>query len=327
MHISQPAARAQEVTAIPAPTSAPTAVATTSSTIDLTKLPLGDGHISTTTALNGYVLSCPSPGGPGAPGLGGAEKNGPWLDSAGGTWDSTAKISVSGAVKWPNAQFSIRTAGTNRVLSGNGLPVNVTTGVFPVQRTDPAAQYDPNPNSIQAQNFTLTLPLNPAVSANPGCASMGVIGVMINGVALYSALDAENRDAVAHEIQDSCSGHPDISGQYHYHSFSPCLDDTPTDPTVKSDLIGYALDGFGIYGFKNPDGSVYTNADLDECHGLTSEILWDGQKVVMYHYQVTHEYPYTLGCFHATPVQPPRPNGPGGTGGPGGNGGNPPSRP
>jgi len=316
VHVSQPTALAQQAT------STPTAVATTADLIDLTKLPLGDGHISTTAPQRGYVLYCPAPNGPG-PG-GGATENVPWINHSAGTWDSATKLSVRGAVNWPEAQFNITTGDTTRILSGNGLPVNATTGIFPVQRSDPAAEYDPNPNRIRAQNISLTLPLNPTAAAKPSCANMGLIGVMINGVALYNALDAEYRDAAAHEIQDSCAGHPDISGQYHYHSFSPCIDDTPADPTVKSDLIGYALDGFGIYGFKNPDGSVYTNADLDECHGLTSEILWNGQKVDMYHYQVTYEYPYTIGCFRGTPVQLPRPNGPGGPGGPGGN---PPPRP
>ena len=37
--------------------------------------------------------------------------------------------------------------------------------------------------------------------------------------------------------------------------------------------------------------------DLDECHGHTHEILWDGKRVVMYHYHATWDFPYTIGCL------------------------------
>jgi len=57
--------------------------------------------------------------------------------------------------------------------------------------------------------------------------------------------------------------------------------------------------------------TTLTNADLDECHGHTSEIVWDGVAQQMYHYNATAEYPYTVGCFKGTPVNVP----PLGTGG------------
>jgi hypothetical protein len=38
--------------------------------------------------------------------------------------------------------------------------------------------------------------------------------------------------------------------------------------------------------------------------------MWDGKLVDMYHYVLTEEYPYTVGCFRGTPVMsrlmPPR---------------------
>ena len=51
---------------------------------------------------------------------------------------------------------------------------------------------------------------------------------------------------------------------------------------------------------------VLTNADLDECHGHTHTITWDGKAVVMYHYHATREFPYTVGCFRgASPARTP----------------------
>ena len=49
---------------------------------------------------------------------------------------------------------------------------------------------------------------------------MGVIGYMLTGIPLFNGFDAEGRDAVATEIQDTCSGHPDQNGKYHYHGYS-----------------------------------------------------------------------------------------------------------
>ena len=34
--------------------------------------------------------------------------------------------------------------------------------------------------------------------------------------------------------------------------------------------------------------------------GLTG-LLLDGKVVTTYHYSATHEFPYSLGCFHGTP--------------------------
>jgi hypothetical protein len=131
---------------------------------------------------------------------------------------------------------------------------------------------------------------------------MGMIGVALNGVAIFNALDAGGRDAVAHEVQDACSGHPQMSGEYHYHGPSACLPNESGNEV----LIGYALDGFGIYSLYDANGRELTNADLDDCHGRVSEVEWDGKRAVMFHYVLTREYPYTVGCFRGTPESLPR---------------------
>lgn len=259
-------------------------------------LPLGDGKVSSSPKV-GYVYSCIQNFK-----QGGAQHIGNWIH--GTTWDSTQKISVEGKVSWPSAQFLVLAEGSERVITGNGLPVNATTGIFPIQPFDPAYQIDRNPNSITAQNISLMLPLNPTIAQNPSCVPMGMIGVAVNGVAIYNALDASGRDAVAHEAQDSCDGHPESTGEYHYHGPSSCI----PQETQNNKLIGYALDGFGIYSMYDASGKEITNADLDACHGTTSVIPWNGKMVKMYHYVLTREYPYTVGCFMGTPVRVNRPN-------------------
>jgi hypothetical protein len=131
---------------------------------------------------------------------------------------------------------------------------------------------------------------------------LGPIGVSTDGVVFFDALDDGGRDAGAHEIQDSCGGHPQASGAYHYHTYSPCLLSPTSARRGSSTLIGYALDGYGIYIERDSLGNLPTDKDLDSCHGRTSAVTWDAKRVVMYHYDITTEYPYTLGCFHGTEV-------------------------
>ncbi|WP_374353627.1 YHYH protein [Chitinimonas sp.] len=266
-----------------------------SAAVDITKLPMGDGKVSTSQAVRGQIYACTI-----MSGGGGAAKDGPWINSSSKTFDLSAKVSVAGKVKW-TPSFSTTISGSSRIISSNGLPPHAT-GTYPVASSDPAFQYDSNPNSIKAQTLSKTLPANPVVAASPSCLNGGAIGILTTGAVVFNGLDAENRDAVAHEVQDRCQGHPERNGSYHYHNVSACIKDKTT-PSEHSPLVGYAYDGFGIYGRYGENGKLLSNADLDECHGHSHEIDWDGKRVTMYHYHATWEYPYTLGCYRGTPVR------------------------
>ncbi len=293
--------------------------------LDLHQLPLGDNRVSSTPA-RGYIMSCRS-----RFGRGGAEGNAPWIH--GQTWDWTEKFAVSGRVVWPQAAFRIDVGEVNRllvrVIRGNGLPVKTPTGTFPIASSDPAWRVDRNPNRIGEHAVAIALAKDPPLAAQPSCVPMGMIGVALNGVPIYNGLDDGGRDAVAHEMQDLCNGHPQMEGEYHYHGPSPCMPGVDGNET----LIGYMIDGFGLYSPYDAQGRELTDADLDECHGRTSEILWDGRRVVMYHYVLTREYPYTLGCFRGTPMAglrrgpPPGPANSGPGNGPPPGGGSPPGGP
>ena len=259
------------------------------SDVDLTRLKLGDGKYATSPQV-GYVYTCMQQFNGG-----GATGTGSWMNGD-GTWDATKKAVVDGSVTWPHS-FTITVQGDQRVFTGNNLPDH-PTGNYPISSSDDAYTVDRNPNSIQEQSVTLSLPANPSAAAQPNCVG-GEVGILLSGVVVFSAFDAEGRDAVAHEVQDECDGHPQRTGFYHYHSLSDCVEDTST--SGHSSLVGYAFDGYGIYGYYGEDGSEVTNEDLDACHGHTHVVEWDGQMVEMYHYHATHEFPYTVGCFHGTP--------------------------
>jgi hypothetical protein len=259
------------------------------------ELPIGDGKVSS-KPMAGYVFSCQQRFNPNAPG---ARASGSWI--SGNSYDPAKKPVVDGNVKWPS-RISISVEGNARIIRANDLP-EFPTGNFPVARSDDAFHYDRNPNHVSARNIVLTLPAIPETAKTPSCVPMGMIGFTLSGTALFNALDAAGRDAPAHEIQDACNGHPERTGQYHYHSLSSCFHDKREGNGGHSSLVGYALDGFGIYGNHGENGKLLTNADLDACHGHTHEVVWDGVKMAIYHYHTTDSYPYTIGCFRGRPAR------------------------
>lgn len=275
--------------------------------INLAAVPLGDGYVSTAPKV-GYVDSCITNFG-----IGGASVDGPWINSQAHTWDYLTKVEVSGAVSWPTASYKVTAAASRRIIVFNDLPTDHTTGAFPIQTSDPAFQYDHNPNRIAPQSFDWNLPRNPRLAKQASCTNGGPIGVLEDGVVLFNALDGGGRDAAAHELLDRCAGHPQMSDVYHHHDIPPCiLDKTPKGRTT---LVGYAIDGFGIYVQKDRHGTLPTNAELDACHGRVSRVLWNGKLRRIYHYVATLEYPYTIGCLRGSPINV------------GGAGGNPPLGP
>lgn len=248
-----------------------------------TTLPVGDGKIAASPKRD-FVMACRA-----TFGGGGARATGGWFH--GTTWNPLEKPHVAGEIRWPQARFAMQAAGPAIAIKGNGLPVGQPTGRFPIAPDDLAYSYDTNPNSIREQSLALQIPAAPVRAAAPACLPMGMIGFTTTGVALYNALDGAGRDASAHEIQDKCDGHPQISGQYHYHSGSPCMPGYDANA-----VVGWALDGYPILGMRDANGKLIRNGDLDACHGRAEDVSVDGRRYG-YAYRLTPEYPHIIGCF------------------------------
>lgn len=264
--------------------------------VSLGSLPLGDGRVSTTATARGSVLACRV-----GTARGGAQASGAWLHASSGTWSYTAKPHVQGQVSWPQASTSNTVTGSVRTITTTGVSAQHPTGAFPIATDDPSYAFDRNPNAIAARLMTFTPPAAPVVLDRPQCLPGGAIGVLNDGVVLFNALDADSRDAVAHEVQDRCDGHPERSGSYHAHWASDCVTGGPASDAA----IGWALDGYPITGAVEPKtGKVLGTADLDVCHGISSTYRLEGELRSGYHYVATRTYPYTLGCFHAKPSLP-----------------------
>jgi hypothetical protein len=86
-----------------------------------------------------------------------------------------------------------------------------------------------------------------------------------------------------------CGGHVNLHAGYHYHAATGC----PTE-VAQSDahapLIGYALDGYGLYAMLDTAGTE--PSDLDECHGHA-----DATRGYHYHVASPGENMF-IGCFH-----------------------------
>jgi hypothetical protein len=154
-----------------------------------------------------------------------------------------------------------------------------------------------NPNSISTQNITFKIPLNPQKATTSVATPLGPIGVAINGVALYNQYAGPNNQALTGEIAsfDQFYGHPQNTGQYHYHVEPIYL---TTVKVTKAALLGFLLDGFPVYG-PEENGVNITNAMLDAYHGHIS--VTSDYPNGIYHYHINNTDPYINGSgFYGT---------------------------
>ncbi len=159
------------------------------------------------------------------------------------------------------------------------------------------ASFNLNPNRISEQNIVLTIPLNPSAATNNEATPLGPIGISRNGVVFFNQYAGPNNQALTGEINsfDQYLGHPQQTGQYHYHIEPTFL----TGEFGADAFLGLLSDGFPVYGPMEGEAAI-VNADLDDFHGHignTSEFP-DG----IYHYHITDADPYLNGNgYYGTP--------------------------
>jgi hypothetical protein len=153
-----------------------------------------------------------------------------------------------------------------------------TTDVYVSSTCIPGYSIGPwnsNPNTPSNQNFVFKITRNPTQNTGTATATaLGHVGVWTNGVSIYNPKDGYywnnstssfssggsgtwNRNALVYEgvSFDNCLGHPAPNGEYHLHVNPKCLYND-ADSTHHSPIIGYAFDGFPIYG-----AYAYTNVN------------------------------------------------------------------
>jgi len=153
-----------------------------------------------------------------------------------------------------------------------------------------------NPNRIATQNIVLRIPLNPKVASTHQSTSLGPFGLALNGVVLFNQFAAGNAP-LTNEINgfDQYNGHPQQTGQYHYHVEPLYL----TAKSGKTALIGFLLDGFPVYG-PQENGSPVASSALDQYHGHSHATAEYPNGI--YHYHITDDAPYINGGqYYGTP--------------------------
>jgi hypothetical protein len=185
------------------------------------------------------------------------------------------------------------------------------------------------PHSLAPQNLIVKFPRSPKVAATPTNVvnMLGTAGVTVSGLLIYpiteGAIPVESAfgDPYYNQMLDTCGGHTGPASEYHYHVLMTIAICNLKNTAV----LGYAIDGFPIYGptgcldvkctkkaavksgyvqIGNPQKNVWnaykysatpSSTVLDECNGRVQP---DGT----YGYHATLSFPYIFGCFKGTPT-------------------------
>lgn len=188
------------------------------------------------------------------------------------------------------------------------------------------------PNALSAQGHSWTVPLNPQVAgAITDIPLLGVVAFSINGISIYGpnegAFPDPYGDPVYNDMLDWCLGHTAQAGDYHYHALlEACL--AVVQQGAASPILGYALDGFPIYGPRACVDAACTQVSTFESSweqvGDPTTYAWDNHQCTAatcaqaagtkldrcngrvgpdgtYRYHATGTFPYVIGCYRGTP--------------------------
>ncbi len=167
-------------------------------------------------------------------------------------------------------------------VESNGIPDHpLMIGIRAWQQQVPLPQKYVGDNAWQ-------IPLHPVPAANPATTKdrflRGAIAVAVNGIPIFNPLNNRGEDALAIGELDDYGGHCGRADDYHYHVAPVHLEKV----VGKGKPVAYALDGYPIYGYTEPDGAPVKG--LDSLGGHEDA---DGN----YHYHATKAYPYLNGGF------------------------------
>ena len=233
-----------------------------------------------------------------------------------GSTDASAWSDVLASAKWAG-NVTVSASDGYLTYESDGLPNHSrqaeyalpNAGVMVPGADSAYAGADPT----TAQSYSFKIPTNPQKAATTTSSSLGTIGIMISGAALFNPYEGDGstvalssnftvKNAAGDDIAflDFCNGHPTPMGQYHYHGLPSCVTSQVDTADGPSHLIGVAFDGFPIYGDRDIDGTQITSAQLDECNGITSPTpeFPDG----VYHYVLLPAADSTssIKCFSGT---------------------------
>lgn len=165
---------------------------------------------------------------------------------------------------------------------------NTTTGAITKTLTQADCQAAANPNVGAAyKNYcveclpsyvstltkTIYIPVTPvkltspiSFGTGPGSSGPSIRGIAFNGV-VFDAPAPKNAILGAYTLApfDDAGGHINLGAGYHYHAATG-VSKKITQADGHAAMIGYALDGFGMYERLSPGGTEYTDLDASRGH-------------------------------------------------------------
>ncbi|MFO0909462.1 MAG: YHYH protein [Isosphaeraceae bacterium] len=174
-------------------------------------------------------------------------------------------------------------------VESNGLPDHrMMVGIRAWQQQVPLPQPYTGANAWR-------IPLHPVPARRPMSAKenffRGAIALAVNGVPIFNPIKNDGRtDTYLAGELDEYGGHCGRADDYHYHIAPVHLAAKVGDGKP----LAYALDGYPIYGYDEPDGSKATKLDRFNGHETPR---------TPYHYHATKAYPYLNGGFHGEVVE------------------------
>ncbi|UWR00359.1 YHYH protein [Rhodobacteraceae bacterium S2214] len=149
-------------------------------------------------------------------------------------------------------------------------------------------------------DYSAPILLAPVFSGTP-LTRDAALGVAVNGVPIYDYTgggEMTEADLAHHQAQhdtlqtgqlDVCGGHAGRGDDYHYHVAPTCMI-AQMENAGPDAIIGWAFDGYPIYGDSNPDGSAIIAGSLDVCNGQTDDTFG-------YRYHTSADAPYIVQCL------------------------------
>ena len=241
-------------------------------------------------------------------------------------------VSAVKKAKW-NPTVKLTYSKNAVIMQPNGIPNHTRDAYYAVPISQEIVVPDASTSKIvkdptKAQTYKFTIPTSPKYSSKTTTTSLGSIGVMISGAVLYNPYEGDgktvamasnftitNKNGITASFVDKCAGHPTPNmGAYHYHGLPSCVTSQVDQPSKPSHIIGFALDGFPIYGDRDIKGNKVSVNSLDKCNGIYSATPEFPNGI--YHYVLlgSADARSSISCFHGevdrTQVQAMPPMGP-----------------
>lgn len=204
--------------------------------------------------------------------------------------DHCAAIAASVADAGFGDQVTVTCTDSHAIISSDTYPDHeLMTGITATNEQVP----------VPAE-YAAPVLLDPKLNGTP-LTRDAALGVAVNGVPIYDYTgggEMSEADLKHHQVRhdtlqtgqlDVCGGHAGRGDDYHYHVAPICMMNQMENAGPDA-IVGWAFDGFPIYGDTNPDSTAIVEGTLDVCNGQIDDTFG-------YRYHTSQDAPYIVQCL------------------------------